>query len=542
MTSSVALERGLDAFAEQRWRDAFDALAEADTEAGLEADDLARLATAAFLIGSATGIPTATRAHEAFLEAGDAAAAARAAVWIGMHLMDQGEHAPAGGWFARAARIVQSNGAAESVGGLLLIPQALGALYGGDPSGAMRTFAEALTMGERFNDRDTIALARLGLAEVKIGRGDVEEGFALFDEVMVAVTAGEISPMPSGIAYCSVIGLCRLAYDYRRAREWTIALDHWCADQPDMVAFSGQCQAHRAELYLLHGAWQEALMAARAGLERARRGDRDAFYAVWYAQGEVLRLRGDFDAAEESYRRASETGFAPEPGLALLRLAQGRSRLAQSLLREAAAHVDLVTRRGMLPALIEIELAMQDVAAARRAADELIGMTPTAAMPMLQAVVAACDGAVLLEEGAADRALERLRGAWVLWHELDAPYEGARCRVLIARALRALSDDDAASMELEAARVTFAELGAAPELARIDALARSITNAAFGPLTPREIEVVRLVAAGKTNRMIARELYLSEKTVAHHLGNVFTKLGLASRAAATAYAYEHALV
>ncbi len=542
MTTSAVLERGLDAFAEQRWIDAFDALTEADAEDGLDADVLARLATAAMLIGRETAIDTATRAHEAFLETGDEAGAARAAVWIGIYLMNMGELARSGGWLARAGRIIQSNRGAESVGGLVLIPQALGAMYGGDPSSALHTFDEALTIGERFHDRDTIALARLGLGQVSIILGEAEAGFALFDEVMVAVTAGEISPVPSGIAYCAVIGLCQLAYDFRRAREWTIALDHWCGARPGMVMFSGQCQAHRAELYRLHGAWEDALVAARAGLVLAGRGDRNAFYRAWYEQGEVQRLRGEADAAEESYRHASETGFPPQPGLALLRLAQGKARLAQSLLREAAAAVDQATRRRMLPALVEIELAMHDVAAARRAADELVVMTPDAAMPMLQAYADASQGAVLLEEGDAGSALARLRSAWVLWQELDAPYEAACCRVLTARARRALGDEGSAAMELDAARTAFADLGAAPDLARVDALARTAANAAFGPLTAREVEVVRLVAAGKTNRAIAGELYLSEKTVAHHLGNVFAKLGLASRAAATAYAYEHALV
>jgi DNA-binding CsgD family transcriptional regulator/tetratricopeptide (TPR) repeat protein len=541
MTSS-ALERGLVAFAEQRWSDAFDALTEADAEVGLDGEDLARLATAAILLGRETGIDTATRAHEAFLEAGDDAAAARAAVWIGLHLMDAGEDARSAGWLARARRIVESNVSAESVGGLLLIPQGARELYGSDPASALRAFDEALTIGERFQDSDTIALARLGLGQVKISLGEVQEGVALFDEVMVAVTAGEISPVPSGIAFCEVIDFCRLAYDFRRAREWTIALDHWCGAQPDMVAFSGVCQTHRAELYRLHGAWQDALAAAQAALVRAGRGDRDAFWGAWYQRGEVQRLRGEADAAEESYRRAGETGFPPEPGLALLRLAQGKARLAQSLIREAAAQADPAARRRMLPALVEIELAMHDVVAARQAADELVAMIPSAGMPMLQAFAGVAEGAVLLEEGDARGALARLRSAWVFWQELDAPYEAACCRVLIARAWRALGDEDPASMELEAARAAFAELGAVPDVARVDALAGSIRAAAFGPLTAREVDVVRLVAAGMTNRAIAGELYLSEKTVAHHLGNVFAKLGLASRAAATAYAYEHGLV
>ncbi|WP_026378641.1 helix-turn-helix transcriptional regulator [Agromyces italicus] len=544
MTSARALERGLEAFAGQRWREAFDALTEADADAEIELgpEQISQLATAAILIGDVSGIETATRAHEAFLRQGDDAAAARAAVWIGMHLQDEGELARAGGWIARAQRIVGAGGEAESVGGLLLIPQGLGALYGGDQSTAREMFSRSLALGERFEDRDAVALARMGLGEIEIARGESEAGFALIDEVMVAVTAGELSPVPSGIAYCEVIGLCQVAFDFSRAREWTFAFDHWCRAQPDMVAFSGQCHAQRAALFRLHGAWQDAFEAATAALARARRGNRDAFYGAWYEQGEIQRLRGEGAAAEESYRHASETGYPPEPGLALLRLAQGRARSAQSLIREAMVDADPADRRRLLPAMIEISLAMHDLAAARRAVDELIATLPVAPKPMLRAVVDAAEGAVLLEEGAARDALERLRRAWATWHELDVPYEAARCRVLAARACRALGDEASASMEFDAARTAFAELGAAVDLTRLDALARSISNAAFGPLTAREVEVVRLVAAGKTNRAIASELYLSEKTVAHHLSNVFVKLGLASRAALTAHAYEHALV
>ena len=542
MTSPDVLERGLEAFAQQRWREAFDALTAADAETELAADQISHLATAAILIGDDSGTDTATRAHEAFLRAGDDAGAARAAVWIGMHLMDQHERARAGGWFARAQRIVDAGGDAESVGGLLLIPQALRALYGGDPSGALGMFSQALAIGERFGDHDAIALGRLGLGQTKVSIGDTEAGFALFDEVMVAVTAGELSPVPSGIAYCAVIGTCQIAFDISRAREWTVALDRWCSAQPDMVAFSGQCQAHRASLYRLHGAWQDAFEAATAAMEHARRGDRDASYGAWYEQGEIQRLRGDLDAAEESYRRASETGYPPEPGRALLRLAQGRSRAAQSQLREAMASADPIHRRRMLPVMVEIELALHDATSARQMVDELIATTPSAPKPMLRAVVDGAEGAVLLAEGAAREALERLRQAWAIWHELDIPYEAARCRVLAAQACRTLGDEASASMEFDAARTAFAELGAATDLARLDALARSISNTAYGPLSPREVEVVRLVASGRTNRAIAHELFLSEKTVAHHLSNVFVKLGLASRSALTAHAYEHGLV
>ena len=260
------------------------------------------------------------------------------------------------------------------------------------------------------------------------------------------------------------------------------------------------------------------------------------------AAGEVLRLRGEVDEADVSYRRAGEAGWPPQPGLALLRLAQGRVRDARSLIHEVADGVDQATRRQLLPAVVEIELAAGDVVAARQAADELTAATPADGMPMMQAVAMRAEGSVRLEEGDAHGALVPLRQAWAIWQELDAPYEAARCRVLTARAWRALGDEASASMELEAARSVFVELGAVPDLLRVDGLSRGEQATAATPLTAREIEVVRLVAEGKTNRVIAGQLYLSEKTVDRHLSNVFAKLGVSSRAAATAYAYEHALI
>ncbi|MFD4422496.1 LuxR C-terminal-related transcriptional regulator [Agromyces sp. NPDC058484] len=545
MTSSAALERGRAAYAEHRWLDAFTALTDADGERSLDADDLDRLANAALVMGrEAVGLDLAIRAHEAYLRIPDGAdPAARSAAWIGIYHLSRGDMAQSNGWLARAARIAD-DGRLEAASGLLLIPRALGALNGGDPATAARTFAEAIRFGELHGDREVTVLGRLGEGQARIMLGETVAGLSLLDEAMVAVTAGEVSVVASGIVYCSVIGTCHLAYDVRRAQEWTIALDHWCGARPDMVMFSGQCQAHRAELYCLHGAWTDALDAARAAQELTRRGDWSAAWGAWYQQGEVHRLRGEVGEAEAAYLRANETGFAPEPGLALLRLAQGRVRDARSLIREAAGDVDPATRRQLLPAVVEIELAAGDVGAARLAADELIAATPADGMPLMQAVAARAEGSVRLEEGGATGALVQLRRAWALWEELDAPYEAARCRVLAARASLALRDDDSASMELAAARAVFVELGATPDVLRVDGLARSAHEPARSrtPLTRREIEVVRLVAAGKTNRVIAGELYLSEKTVDRHLSNIFAKLGVSSRAAATAFAYEHALI
>ncbi len=542
MTRSDLLDRGRTAFDEHRWAAAFDALASAGDVGALEAADLERCATAALLLGRAdAGIDLATRAHEAYLGIEDAAGAARCATWIGLYLAGKGDNALAIGWLARAQRVAAvSDAVSAKAAGLLLVAAALDQLYSGDAGAAERMFAEAFTAGQRARDRDAMTLAQLGQGQALITLGQSARGLALLDEAMVAVTAGEVSPVASGIVYCAVIGTCHLAYDVRRAQQWTVALDHWCGERPDMVMFTGQCQAHRAALYCLHGAWADAIAAARVAQERSRIGDWPGTFGAWYQEGEVHRLRGEFDAAERAFHRAGETGYPPQPGLALLRLAQGRVASARSLIREALEHGDLTEQRQLLVAAVEIELAADDVAAARRDADELASFE--AVVPMMRAFAMRSEAAVRLEEGDAEGALLGLSVAWRIWQELDMPYEAARCRVLAARARRALGDEDAASMDLDAARAVFVELGAVPDVLRVDELVRRSRGDVATPLTPREVEVVRLVAEGKTNRAIAGELYLSEKTVDRHLSNVFAKLGIASRAAATAYAYEHALV
>ena len=544
MTGPEVLDRGRAAFDEHHWTAAFEAFTDADRDDVLEAGDLEHLATVALLLGREDeGIDLATRAHEAYLGIEDRSGAARCATWIGLYLGGKGDGARSNGWLARARRIAGADTEAIATAeGLLLAAAALEALYSGEAAGAERMFAEAFAAAEQVRDRDAMTLAQLGQGQALLMLGDPARGLALLDEAMVAVTAGEVSPVASGVVYCSVIGTCHLAFDVRRAREWTIALERWCGERPDMVMFTGQCQAHRAALYCLHGAWSDAMAAARVAQERVRIGDWSGTFGAWYQEGEVHRLLGEFDAAERSYQRAEEGGYPPQPGLALLRLAQGRVRDARALVHEAVGQADPATRRQLLAAVVEIELAAGDAAAAREAADELTAVALVDAVPMVRALAARSDAAVRIEEGDAEGALDQSRAAWRLLQELDMPYEAARCRMLTARAWRALADEDSASMDLEAARAVFVELGAVPDVLAVDALSRRAPGAHPTPLTPREIEVVRLVAEGKTNRTIAGELYVSEKTVDRHLSNVFTKLGISSRAAATAYAYEHALI
>jgi DNA-binding CsgD family transcriptional regulator len=543
VSAETGIDQGRSAFQEHRWTEAYERFRDADQRGGLPAADLERLATAEILTGESTGgLETLTRAHEEFLVMGDVESAARCAGWMGMQLMFLGEQARAGGWLARGHRLVDELAEPSAVQGLLLIPEGLGKLYGGDPAGSLDTFSRVAEFGQRFHDKDVSALGLLGTGQATLMLGHPDKGLRMFDEVMVAVTAGELSPVPSGIVYCAVIGNCHLAFDLARALEWTAALDRWCSARPDMVSFSGQCQSHRAELFRLHGAWAEALIAAAAAQELAVKGDPQAFFGGFYEQGEVERLRGKLDNAEASYRQAARSGYEPQPGLALLCLARGKAQQAQTMIRRAAETADAATRRNMLPAVVEIELAASDLAAGRQAADELEALARECPMPMLRAYAGQAMGMVRLAAGDAAGAAQPLREAWRLWLELGVPYEAARCRVLIGSACRALGDEASALMDFDAAHTELLELGAAPAAAWAASLMRTDSETAAGPLTPREAEVLRLVASGGGNRAIAAELYLSEKTVARHISNIFLKLGLSSRAAATSYAYEHGLV
>ena len=463
------LADGREAYAQRRWPDAVGQYTAADHDAELPASDLEQLATSVILTGRGSeGVDILARAHLKYLADGDYPAAARCAVWTGMNLILLGEPARSAGWLARAQRIVDDLPEPCPFEGLLSIPAGLGALYQGDGAAAAEAFTRAADLGRARGDADAAALGTLGLGQAKILLGQFDDGLALLDEAMVAVTVGEISPIPAGIIYCAVIETCHLAFDLQRAHEWTRALDRWCDGQQNLVAFSGQCQMHRAELYRLHGAWTEAIDAAKTALDLAFRGDRMATYGGFYEQGEIHRLRGDFDAAEASYLHAQDTGFPPQPGLALLRLAQGKPDQAQSLLRHTMDGVGLDYRRPMLAARVEIELAAGDALAARAAMEELASLCVAIDMPMVHALADQSQAAVLFHEGHPEAALAPLRRAWSLWLSLDAPFEAARCRALRARVYAALGDAESARLEHEAARAVFSELGAAPALAELE--------------------------------------------------------------------------
>jgi DNA-binding CsgD family transcriptional regulator len=537
-----ALDGGRAAFGRQAWGDAYAQLSAADRQAPLELDDLERLAVAAYLVGrDEDSIDIWARAHHECVRLGDSVGAARCALRLGTELLLMGEMARGGGWLARAGRIIEEGDLDGVERGWLLVPAAM-QCFDEDPTTAHATFGQAAEIGARFDDPDLVAMARNGQGWALIRLGQTAAGLSLLDEAMVAVTAGEVSSIVAGGVYCAAIEACREIFDLRRAREWTAALTRWCGSQPDMVPFRGQCLVYRAEIMRLHGDWPDAMEEAHWARERL--SGHPAVGMVCYQQGELHRLRGEFAEAEGAYHQANQWGYSPQPGLAELRLAQGDVVAAAAAIRRVAGEAqDRVARSRVLAAYVEIGLAVDDVGAARGAADELSHIAADLDAPLLKAVAARATGAVLLAEGDARAACETLRRAWTAWRELDAPYEAARVRVLVALACRALGDEDTAGMELDAARVVFEQLGATPELARVDSLVRrGPTSGEPHGLTRREMQVLWLVAAGRTNKAIAAELALSERTVDRHVSNIFTKLGVSSRAAATAYAYAHRLV
>src|SRR5215203_7130485 len=325
--------------------DAYTSLSYADQASPLGAEDLELLATSAFMIGRDDDfLGCLERAHHAYLDAGETLRAVRCAFWVGVNFALRGEMGRATGWLGRAQRLVEREEDDCVERGYLLVPVMLRHEAIGDWEAAYAAAADAAEIGERFGDADLLALAVH------------EEGLGLVDEAMVAVTAGELSPIVTGIVYCSVITGCQEVYALHRAQEWTAALTQWCEEQPDMAAFSGRCLVHRAEIMELHGAWRDALDEARRARQRCVQGkNQSAAAQAFYRQGEVHRLQGRFSAAEEAYRDASWCGWEPQPGLTLLWLAQGNDDAAAAAIQRAVGETtDPLKRTRLLPAYVEI--------------------------------------------------------------------------------------------------------------------------------------------------------------------------------------------
>lgn len=535
------LIRAREAYERRDWVAAYGDLSQADADA-MNADDFARLATAAYLLGRTNDcLQAMQRAYQGHLAAGDVLAAVRAAFRLAMVLMESGEPVVGAGWIARGQRLLDGVTGDVVERGYLLVHQMFGHVSQGEFPQALELAGGVADYGHRFNDPDLIAMGLSAQGRLLLYAGQVPRGLSLMDEAMVGLAAGEVSPVFAGTIYCTMIEGCQEVSDFARAAEWTHALTTWCEVQPGLVPFTAQCAVHRGQIMRVRGAYDEALDEFDRAVRRyVEAGTTAPAGLAMSERGDVLRLRGELDAAAEAYEQAIGYGHEPQPGLALLWLAQDRPDAAQAAIRRLLAEPrDPVHRSQLLPASIDILLAGGEVDEARPLVEELSGLAAAFGCAALRAMAAYTAGSLALADGDAMTALPSLRKAMRQWSELSAPHEVARCRLQIGRVFLQVGDHDSAAGELAAARRTFAELGAAA-VADVD-LAAGLAPAPGG-LTSREVEVLRLVAAGQSNHDIASTLVLSEKTVARHISNIFAKLDVHSRTAAAAYAFENRLV
>ncbi|HET7701143.1 MAG TPA: adenylate/guanylate cyclase domain-containing protein [Candidatus Limnocylindria bacterium] len=448
------------AFARHAWREALERFAEADARSPLTPSDLEAYAEAAWWCGTPDdAIHLRERAYAGFLDAGDRRRAVKMAVLLSDDHAARRSLAVAMAWLQRAERLVGDD--RDSVEyGYVRLHHAFIAMDTHDAAAATAAAREALALGERFRDRDLQALALAITGRVLIDTGDVREGMARMDEASVAAVSGELSLQITGIVYCITISACRDLGDYRRAGEWTEAAHRWCERQ-SVNGFPGVCRVHRAELMALRGALAKAEQEARQACEEIMRYEIPVVAEAFYEIGSIRLRMGDLPAAEEAFRQAHEAGQLPEPGLALIRLAEGKADAANAALRRALAEATARPMRArLLPAQVEVAIAAGDLDTARAAAAEMETIAVSFGTLALRAAAERARGAVSLAQGATAEALRQLRQALASWQELEAPYEAAQTRMLIAQACRASGDGDAASLELAAAKATFERIGA----------------------------------------------------------------------------------
>lgn len=535
------------ALARHDWRGAYDLLLAVVGQVGgdrgeelpvVDPDPLECFAEAAWWVARLDEcIAARERLYRACTEQGSRRRAARAAMLLSDNYGFRGQPSIAGAWLARARRLLADEADCLERG-WLAIREAESAHARGDIETAGAHAAWALDLARRIDDPDLEAEGLQCLGRLRIVAGHPSEGLALYDEAMLLAKEGRLSPFMVGKVHCSLISACEELGDLRRAAEWTTAGASWAASHP-ASAFPGLCRVHRAALLQMQGEWEHAEAEARRACDELR-GVNAHNTALSYREiGDVRRRAGDLDGAIAAYRAAADLGLQPQPGMALVRLAQGRVAVAARMIQQALGEIghDDLGRARLLPAAVQIGVAADDLDAARAAADELDRIAHRYPSSLIEASAVTSRGRLQLAEGEPAAATASLRRALQAWQQLGVPYEAALTQALLGEAAHRMGDDDEAATCTAAAAATFQRLGAVLDVARLGATAAPVAPRT-GPLTDREAEMLCLVAAGLTNRAIAVELCVSEKTVERHLSNVFRKLGVSSRAAASVYAVQ----
>ncbi len=539
---SERLRRARAARGRRDWPAVYQELAPAGDAGMLGADDLAALSDACWWLGRIDECLTAGQAAvAAYLDDERPTDAAMAALSVAISLALRGEASAASGWIARCRRVLDGLPAGPAHGYLRYVVEVEGGLDGTDPDAVAEAARWVAALGRDHGEPNLVALGVLGEGRALLRSGAVDRGTALLDEAMLAVRAGDLDPEWAGNIYCHLMAACHEVADIARAREWTEATADWLAALPAAVMFTGICRVHRSQVLQVTGAWDRAEQEAARVVDDLAGIHVATVAEAHYQVGELRRLRGDEAGAEAAYARARAHGRDPQPGLALLRLVQGHVHAAVAGIGAAvrAASADETARARLAAAQAEIALGAGDLAAADAACAALEDAAARYGTSGLEAAALQWRGAVALARGRPAEALAALRAACRRWHEVHAAYDAARTCVLLGRAYRALGDEGTAQDEWSTARAAFAELGATVARDRVATLQDGRSRP--GGLTDREAEVLALVATGRTNREVADVLVLSEKTVARHLSNIFTKLDVSTRTEAAAFAYTHGI-
>ncbi|VXB81210.1 Helix-turn-helix transcriptional regulator [Microbacterium sp. 8M] len=523
------------------WTGRFDDLVA--REALLDATELDELGQAAWFTGRDDVSARAwERAHLAFLDAGDLAAAVRCVFWLGFTLSEHGDEVRARTWMGRLFELCGRPDGDERTEPFQALCRAVARFAQGDLEGSVPLYREASALAAAVGDDDLDALATMGLGRSLVRIGRAEEGFDCLDRVMLMIGSDRVSDRAAGPAFCAVVASLLARGDLERARVWTRDLGDWCDSQRGLEPFRGECTLHRATVMQLGGEWAAAARAAEQVCGTEKRTE--TLGNAWYRAAELHRIAGRAAAARDAFRQAAALGRDVQPGLALLHRDAGELDSAWAGLARARATMGGPAERAeVLAATVAVALDRGRLADARAAAEELTECAAAFDTLCLRAQAAQARGEVALRDGHPDEALPLLRAAWLDWRRLDAPHQAALVRVDIGAAARAAGDEEGALLEFDAARAVLEGLGAVPDLARLERLAAASAPASTDPgLSRREREVLELVARGWSNRRIAERLFLSDRTVARHVGSILSKLGVPSRSAATAYAYAHGLV